>query len=76
MKYQGIWLNDEFKIETKKFRKNSLLGAARNFKKYPKSDVDSLNIPYDYASIMHYPEKAFTKNGKYTIVPKKNGVGL
>jgi hypothetical protein len=25
---------------------------------------------YDYASIMHYPRNAFTKNGKDTIVPK------
>jgi hypothetical protein len=25
---------------------------------------------YDYSSIMHYPSRAFSKNGKNTIVPK------
>jgi hypothetical protein len=33
-----------------------------------------LNIPYDYGSIMHYGKRAFSNNGRDTIVPKKAGV--
>lgn len=29
-----------------------------------------LHSPYDFYSIMHYPRKAFSKNGNDTIVPK------
>ncbi|XP_075990488.1 zinc metalloproteinase nas-4-like [Anticarsia gemmatalis] len=28
-----------------------------------------LTLPYDYGSVMHYPEKAFSKNGNKTIIP-------
>ncbi|XP_077982990.1 zinc metalloproteinase nas-15-like [Glandiceps talaboti] len=42
-----------------------------NFEKYGHDKIDDLGAPYDYASIMHYPRKAFSSNGKDTIVPKQ-----
>lgn len=44
-----------------------------NFQKKPGS-VDYYD--YDYASIMHYPATAFSKNGQATIVPLQSGVTI
>lgn len=46
-----------------------------NFNKYGDSAIDSLNVPYDYGSIMHYSARSFTKNGRNTIEPK-NGAKI
>ena len=35
---------------------------------------DTMGFPYDYNSLLHYPEHAGTVNGERTIVPKKPGV--
>ncbi|GAB0093918.1 hypothetical protein DMENIID0001_091100 [Sergentomyia squamirostris] len=43
-----------------------------NFEKILNSDM--LNLPYDYNSVMHYPEDAFSKNGLPTIEAKQSGV--
>ncbi|XP_031553445.1 zinc metalloproteinase nas-15-like [Actinia tenebrosa] len=51
-------------------------GRDYNFRKYSHGQADTLNEPYDYGSIMHYPRKAFTRNGKETIVPKRSGVTI
>ena len=45
---------------------------AYNFKKKVKgTEVIDYGVPYDYASIMHYPWTAFSKNGEKTMVPTR-----
>lgn len=40
----------------------------QNFVKYDKTVSSSYGVPYDYGSVMHYSQRAFSKNGKDTIV--------
>ena len=35
-----------------------------------------MGFPYDYNSILHYPEYAGSVNDERTIVPKKSGVKI
>ena len=46
-------------------------GMAYNFDKYTLSDIQHLDAPYDYSSVMHYGSHAFAKGYGPTIVPKK-----
>lgn len=39
----------------------------RNFISYRYGPINTLDEPYDFHSIMHYDNKAFTKNGKDTL---------
>lgn len=48
-------------------------GKRRNFRKYSRSTIDSLGTQYDYGSIMHYGNKAFSRNGRVTIKVKRSG---
>lgn len=45
----------------------SVSGQAHNFNKYDRGRIDTLEIPYDYGSIMHYREDSYSKNGKPTM---------
>jgi len=45
-------------------------GVREAFAKYGHDKIDSLGVPYDYASIMHYPWNAFSQTwGKDTMKP-------
>lgn len=53
-----------------KKKKKKLKGYHHNFQKYSSGYITSFNLPYDYDSIMHYSNNAFSVNGNITIVPK------
>lgn len=39
-------------------------GRKKNFKKYGHGKLDSLNLPYDFDSVMHYDRRLFSVDGK------------
>ncbi|VVC96406.1 unnamed protein product [Leptidea sinapis] len=49
-------------------------GAEINFKISDKKNTNDFGIGYDYNSVMHYSEFAFSKNSKRTIEPKVRGI--
>ncbi|CAM4852855.1 unnamed protein product [Rotaria socialis] len=55
---------------------NVILGMERNFEKYDNSIADTLNTPYDYGSVMHYPNNGFSSNGLPTIEPLQPNVTI
>lgn len=44
--------------------------AISNFDKVDPEKFSNFETPYDLYSLMHYDKRAFTKNGRETIVPK------
>ncbi|KAF6036085.1 MEP1B [Bugula neritina] len=49
---------------------NIFKGLEYNFQKHATTYVNTYGIPYDYKSMMHYSEHAFSKNGQPTIVAR------
>ncbi|VVC91767.1 unnamed protein product [Leptidea sinapis] len=47
-----------------------------NFKKYTNDTVTDFGVRYDYGSVMHYPDTAFSINKNKTIVPLQEGVEI
>ncbi|CAH1273120.1 MEP1B [Branchiostoma lanceolatum] len=45
-------------------------GKDNNFDKESEPVISTLDLPYDYGSVMHYSRTAFSTNGQDTIVPK------
>lgn len=45
-------------------------GREHNFNIYDDSVSDSLNVPYDYTSVMHYSKTAFRNGTEPTIVTR------
>ncbi|TNN84473.1 Zinc metalloproteinase nas-14 [Liparis tanakae] len=48
---------------------NEFQDRLRNFEKFK---TESLDLPYDYGSIMHFGMYAYSQDGQPTIVPKNN----
>ncbi|GBP54866.1 Zinc metalloproteinase nas-14 [Eumeta japonica] len=51
-------------------------GSELNFKKADQKETADFGVTYDYNSVMHYSEYAFSRNGQKTIEPKVGGVKL
>ncbi|CAB0002182.1 unnamed protein product [Nesidiocoris tenuis] len=70
---QNRWERDDY--VTIRYQ-NIQPGLAYNFEKASRSSTDGLGINYDYGSVMHYSEYAFSSNQMPTIVAKKSGVRM
>ncbi|CAF0958500.1 unnamed protein product [Brachionus calyciflorus] len=55
---------------------NINLDNQHNFNKYSTAVADTLGLPYDYYSIMHYTADSFSTNGLQTLTPLQSGVTL
>ncbi|XP_045761306.1 zinc metalloproteinase nas-4-like [Maniola jurtina] len=54
---------------------NIMNGAAHNFYRLQRNEVNLLGLPYEYQSCMHYSTHAFSNNGQPTIVATRNFPG-
>ncbi|CAK1599694.1 unnamed protein product [Parnassius mnemosyne] len=70
---QSTYNRDEF---VKIIWENIKAGKEYNFAKYTNDTVTDFGVAYDYNSVMHYPEKAFSKNGNKTIIPLQDDVKI
>ncbi|OQR74359.1 tolloid protein 1-like [Tropilaelaps mercedesae] len=57
--------------------KNIMQGQEYNFNKLTEEDVNSLGLPYDFDSIMHYARNTFSKHTNLdTILPREDSSSL
>ena len=73
----GLWheqSRDDRALHITLHMENCIAGFEHNFDQHI-TDGDDLG-DYDYGSIMHYPETAFSKNGLPTIKPKVAGATI
>ncbi len=54
------------------FWENILPGAEYWFQPIPHTEIDSLGVPYDPGSIMHFSPDAYSKNGNDTLRVRDN----
>lgn len=45
-------------------------GHENNFDKADEQKTTGFGVPYDFRSVMHYSNMAFSANGRATIIPK------
>ncbi|XP_030840788.1 zinc metalloproteinase nas-13-like isoform X1 [Strongylocentrotus purpuratus] len=55
---------------------NIIPGMEFNFNKFDEAAIDHLQTSYDYYSVMHYPQDAFTINGQLTIQPSQGNYAI
>ncbi|XP_048481815.1 uncharacterized protein LOC105395628 [Plutella xylostella] len=55
---------------------NIVQPARHNFRKYNVFSVSDFGVGYDYDSVLHYSRRAFSSNGKPTLVPKQSGAHI
>lgn len=48
----------------------------KNFQKYTQREIQHLNVPYDYSSIMHYNAHAFSRDGISPTIITKTGASI
>ncbi|KAK2718961.1 hypothetical protein QYM36_006092 [Artemia franciscana] len=70
---QSRWDRDDYVTI---FEENIDSDKLNNFDKYEEDRITAFGQPYDWGSVMHYSEYAFSNNGEPTIVSKPEGTPL
>ncbi|XP_035222059.1 zinc metalloproteinase nas-13-like [Stegodyphus dumicola] len=75
----GFW-HEQSRMDRDKFVtirwENIIHGTENNFQKYNSYIQQLLDEEYDYGSLMHYSQRAFSKNNRPTVEPKNIIAGL